>query len=432
MRGRKLVRTVGTVTGALGFAAACIAALAAFGSIDGRTLAVGPAVLAVASVPLIWAYLVSARGYRRLPFWAAALTGTVAVLGAVSYRDVPATAVNAGIAIVVGLVAFACARVVMSLRYLNARRFLVAFGLFTAAALFLPALFPWGVSDESDRPAYHDEIARLIELLDPAHESYREEIEPYLERAVSDETVEPAELDRVVERLNRRIAELEAELERFSVVEHEKDAYAEQVARLRREIELIAKNHVRPEDFEMVAGYAEAVRPAVPIVRDFAVRLAAEHPGPFHRDFPGATPSREGVLQALTIHRYIASEWKYVNDPVFAVGNYYSPADRTIALGLAGDCDDFATVIASTIEAIGGRARIVHGTCDVGGHAWAELFIGDRTAWRTATAIVSERYPGRTIESIRPTGPNDHWLPLDWQVGVFTCGESPRVQYVSR
>ncbi|TVR51258.1 MAG: hypothetical protein EA426_20120 [Spirochaetaceae bacterium] len=383
MRTGVMSATIHGLSAVGGAAAAGLAAVAAFSSEPLDLLrGLNPAALAVASVPLLWLHLLSARGYRRLPFWVASVSGTALILAAVSVRGIPYAPVHEGIAIVTGLIAFGFARLVMVLRFVSARRFVAGFAAFAVAALVLPALTPWGTAAGRDRLVY----------------------------------------DR----------ELEAGFQRFSVVERERRQYAEEVERLRRALEELDSPALSAADLEMVSGYDEAVRPGVPLVRDFAVRLASEHPGPFHRRSGSPVPSREGIVQALTIHRYVASEWKYVNDPVFAVGNYFSPADRTIALGLAGDCDDFATVIASSVEAIGGRARIVHGTCDVGAHAWAELFIGDAAAWREALAILSERYPDRTIESIRPNGPNDHWLPLDWQVGLFTCGTSPRVQYVTR
>ena len=119
------------------------------------------------------------------------------------------------------------------------------------------------------------------------------------------------------------------------------------------------------------------------------------------------------------MHAAIASSWKYVSDPGVAWGDYVSPARRSLALGLAGDCDDFAVMVASCEEAIGGKARIVHGYTAKEAHAWAELWLGDSGHAREALASLAAML-GRPASSIAVDGPERDWLVLDWRLGDYT------------
>ncbi|MCK5737357.1 MAG: hypothetical protein KAH21_12805, partial [Spirochaetaceae bacterium] len=173
-------------------------------------------------------------------------------------------------------------------------------------------------------------------------------------------------------------------------------------------------------------------RPDIPMVRDFAAALASEHPGSYYREknYGDSSPGSIGVKQIITIHRYISSEWKYVNDPMFVNQDYYSPAHRTLAAGLAGDCDDYAVLMAASIEAVGGKTRIMAGSCAEGGHAWPEVYIGAKDAWKEALREIGLVYPGRTIQYLTD-GSGKYWLTLDWQLGRYSCGSNAHVIYQS-
>ena len=67
--------------------------------------------------------------------------------------------------------------------------------------------------------------------------------------------------------------------------------------------------------------------------------------------------------------------WKYVNDPKGF--EYFSPASETIKLKLSGDCDDFAIVMAATLQAIGANTRVVMAYGEKSGHAYAEVNMGE-------------------------------------------------------
>ena len=104
--------------------------------------------------------------------------------------------------------------------------------------------------------------------------------------------------------------------------------------------------------------------------------------------------------------------------------DYYSPANRTIALGLAGDCDDFSILNASCVEAIGGITRIMGGFCTGGGHAWGEVLIGQKAEWDRAVKIIRTEYNDKNKE-LKPNIDEDgmYWLSLDWRMGEFTCND---------
>ncbi len=401
-----------------------------------------PAAAAVLSVFAFWVHVLTTRGYRRLPFWFAALTGTAIVLVTVGFgwtRGLPEeiAPVHQGFALILGLVSFVVARVTMACTVLSARRFVAGFlatiGILAVAGLQIPV-----DSGSRERIAYRGELDDLIALLDPRFRDVGPEVQEYLQEIARDESLSREDQEALVRELNREIETLEREIQRFRIVEEERESYAAEVARLRREMEEIesaaelASDGLSREDLKRVTSYREAVRPAVPVLRDFAASLAGEHPGSFHRSWPDPIPSRNGIKQVLAIHRYVAGRWRYVNDPFYIRGNYYSPPERTIAAGFVGDCDDFAILLASAVEAIGGTARILHGTCDEGAHAWAEVYVGDReAAWRETVQTLRGRFPGRPIERKQLLPGEGYWLSLDWQAGRYTCGDAPVEQYRS-
>lgn len=147
-----------------------------------------------------------------------------------------------------------------------------------------------------------------------------------------------------------------------------------------------------------------------PTTRNYAVSLAADSPGSFN------------IGQVLSIFDYTYSNWNYVNDP--SGGEYFANASESIANGLAGDCDDFAILIAAAIEAVGGYTHVVlaFNSREGSGHAYTELLIrglGSQTDLRQAI-VAHYRQRGRTINEsdihFRSQDGN-LWLNLDWWGG---------------
>ena len=405
-------------------------------------LNLNPVTAAGLGLAAAWLHLLGSAGYRRFPFWAAFGLGTALLLVSAGFIAMPEARLgflstarmrHSGLGLCAALLCFGAARFAMSRVYLNGRIFAGALVVAVGLTLSVPRLASSVPFDDALELQYQGEFEQLVSLLHPAYREYdEEEIERYIKEIAADEELSGGEQEAMVRRLNERIHTLESSLARFEELKDERDLQAEEIARLTAHMEELRRSSgIDPEDLKHVSGYREAVRPNVPLVRDFAVGLAAEHPGSFFRSSGSAAPSREGLLQVLSIHRHVFGNWRYVNDPQVIQGNYYSPADRTIAAGLVGDCDDFATLMVSAVEAVGGRARIVHGVCAEGGHAWPELYIGNAAAWNETLRVLDQRFPGRRISYIRPQNSNDYWLSLDWQVGIFSCGANPVVAYQS-
>ena len=138
-------------------------------------------------------------------------------------------------------------------------------------------------------------------------------------------------------------------------------------------------------------------------------KIAARTEGPFH------------VEQVAEIWNSVRGAWRYVNDP--EGHEYFATATETIQNGYVGDCDDFATTLASMVIAIGGKARVIFMDGPEGGHAYAEACVqGEptkvaaaltkyyRTRW---SRYLSGRPLPRTI-AYRTSDECPIWLNLDW------------------
>jgi hypothetical protein len=147
-----------------------------------------------------------------------------------------------------------------------------------------------------------------------------------------------------------------------------------------------------------------AIDPTSAITRTLAARIAAEDEGPFH------------VGQVAAIWRHAREHWSYVNEP--RGDEYFARASETITNGYVGDCDDFAILLVSMTEAIGGDARVVMSDGERGGHAYAEVCIQgepERVVTDLRAHYRRERQRTRIPEvhfRSDPTCPV--WLNLDW------------------
>nr|WP_320161934.1 transglutaminase family protein [uncultured Methanoregula sp.] len=172
---------------------------------------------------------------------------------------------------------------------------------------------------------------------------------------------------------------------------------------------------------------AAAIRDAMdsrnPVTRDFAVSLIPRpHGGPFN------------LAQICDLWEAVYSRWTYVNDP--NSGDYFSPASHTIALGLKGDCDDFAIVVAAMIESVGGDARVIYASNGTVGHAYPEVYIGTtKEEFEAAAAYIRYRYKITDVGchiTNSTTGPR-YWLNLDWGSrypgGGFFADKGVRIAY---
>jgi Transglutaminase-like superfamily len=397
-----------------------------------RVLTPSQAALTGLLLSLLW--LLLTPGYKRLPFWLNLGLGVLFVSLAL-YPDELPLSLNDAVLLAGGTCLFLAARYIEAVPLLPFPGFARGLPLLLASAAAGLALL---IPPSAESLAYGGELdsaARIFAGLNHAYrdiEGAEEQIAEYIDRKELEESLDPQEEARLIAELNGRIARMQQEMDRYRLLQRENETYRGEIEALKNRIGEIEYSREYADETAKVATIAEAVRSSSPRVRDFAVKIASSNPGSYYRYSNGSpVPGTAGIRQILAIHRYIASQWRYVNDPLFAPDDYYSPADRTIALGLAGDCDDFAVLAAASIEAIGGRTRILRGICTEGAHAWCEVYIGGAEAWRETLAILQERFPGRPISFISPREPNDYWLCLDWQVGIYSCGEDPLYLYQS-
>lgn len=177
-----------------------------------------------------------------------------------------------------------------------------------------------------------------------------------------------------------------------------------------------------PEDRTASAIHA-ALHPPDPAVRDYAVSLIRPgHGGTFR------------MSQACDIWDGVAGRWTYVEDP--RGSEYLSPPGRTIALGLKGDCDDYALLLAALIESAGGHARIVYARNGTMGHAYPEVFIGTTPEeFERAAGYIRARYGADAIGCHVTGGETGtlYWLNLDLTArhpgGSFFSDDGERVAF---
>jgi len=367
--------------------------------------------------------------YRRFPFFLHWFPGLAAGM-AVSFIKAPAVQERASLFMAASLVFMVTALICGVRRNLNRFVFIRLLPPVYLAALGLALLLlPRGSGPGITEDLY---AAQVIEKIDPF---YREiagaegEIRAYLEERGSWKK-DRQEQEALIEELNAQIRNIKRDREALEEVQEENRRFKQELVLLRQKLEE-TEGRVTPEEAAAeVTSLAKAVDSRSPLVRDFAVKIASAHPGSFYKASSSSwVPGDTGLKQIAALHRYVSSRWKYVNDPLTGRRDYLSPASRTIALGFSGDCDDFAILLAACVEAVGGRARIMSGSCSEGYHAWCEVYTGDALQTRQAAAFLS-RGAGAAV-GYAVSGGGEGWIPLDWKLGQYSCGNSPSELYRS-
>ncbi len=260
-------------------------------------------------------------------------------------------------------------------------------------------------------------LARIAE--DLGKEYTNPEVEEAVRKVLEDKDATLEEKDRLIGELTERLQRAEEERAALEQAVEDTKGLEEELAESKRLIDELKSG--LDEDIPLVVGrdYGKAVQPNDPAVRDFAVQIASRYPGPYDDPQGSRVPSEAGLRQIALLHGAISSEWKYISDPAVLWSDYSSPARRTLAVGLAGDCDDFAVMIASCIGAVGGKVRIVHGDDGSSGHAWAEVYLG--TGQQGQMILNSMNRLVRRGGLAATTGPGEQkWLVLDWRLGEYS------------
>ncbi|AEB68867.1 transglutaminase-like domain-containing protein [Methanothrix soehngenii] len=168
---------------------------------------------------------------------------------------------------------------------------------------------------------------------------------------------------------------------------------------------------------ELKKSLSARTEPDNPVVHYEAVVLGAKYSGDHTID------------QIASIYEYLKNGddskrgWSYVPDPRGI--DYFMYANETIKIGKevgcagAGDCDDFAILMAALVESVGGTTRIIlaHNNT-TGGHAYAEVYLGqigeqnslveDIIKWLKSNSDTDKIYTHIDTDS------KDVWLNLDW------------------
>jgi len=147
-----------------------------------------------------------------------------------------------------------------------------------------------------------------------------------------------------------------------------------------------------------------------PDIADTAMIIAADYPGVYN------------INQVSAIYKSLASGgWYYYSDPNDR--DYFQNANLTLQRGKihdsigSGDCDDFAILMASLINSLGGSTRITF-AYDIQkklGHAYAEIYLGSVGDPEVDQILswLEDEYGKSELPGVNMTA-DEVWLNLDW------------------
>lgn len=143
------------------------------------------------------------------------------------------------------------------------------------------------------------------------------------------------------------------------------------------------------------------------LIEDTAMEIATEYPGEYN------------INQVCEIYNTLTSGgWHYYSDPTST--ERFNYANRSLQLGKqadtigSGDCDDFAILMSSLIESIGGTTRVnLAFAPDGSGHAYTEVYLGKEGRVDELLDWLKNEYNKDEIPGIN-VSEEDVWLNLDW------------------
>jgi hypothetical protein len=147
-----------------------------------------------------------------------------------------------------------------------------------------------------------------------------------------------------------------------------------------------------------------------PYIADTAMTIAKDYPGAF------------SINQVCAIYDAMAGGGWYYYSEAGGV-DYFQNATLTLENGEIsdtigrGDCDDFAILMASLIDSLGGATRIAFAwnTQKKEGHAYTEVYLGRKgdPAVNDLVDWIEGEYGLEEIPGLNRTG-DEFWLNLDW------------------
>ncbi|WP_255372894.1 transglutaminase-like domain-containing protein [Chitinophaga sp. YR573] len=151
-----------------------------------------------------------------------------------------------------------------------------------------------------------------------------------------------------------------------------------------------------------VRGIRDKVNYKDSLVRNFSVAHSLT-------DFDEYFPKYGKVSRYLALFHYINRNFKYVPDT--RRDEYFATPQETIQNGLGGDCDDHSILMASCLQAIGARCRIVL----IQGHAYPELYCGNREDFEVIKQAIVTLFPQPPVKEIHyHEMKGEYWINLDY------------------
>ncbi len=136
-------------------------------------------------------------------------------------------------------------------------------------------------------------------------------------------------------------------------------------------------------------------------------------------------PQYRMYIQCFSVFKEVKGRWQYVNDP--HKWDYFASADETLE-SFAGDCDDYAVMMAACLNAVGGTVRLVRNN----DHIYPELKFSNRTDFDNVCYLIRNELFKKNIK--KKNRINYHvgddgsiWLNMDYTAnypgGAFHSSE---------
>lgn len=151
-----------------------------------------------------------------------------------------------------------------------------------------------------------------------------------------------------------------------------------------------------------VLGIREKLNFKDSVVRNFSVAHSLEN-------FDEYFPKYGNMVRYLSLFKYINGHFKYVKDTYR--DDYFATPMETIRNGLGGDCDDHSILMASCLQSIGARCRIVL----IQGHAYPELYCGNKDDFEILKQAIVSLFPKPPIRELSyHEMKGEYWINLDY------------------
>ena len=164
----------------------------------------------------------------------------------------------------------------------------------------------------------------------------------------------------------------------------------------------IAKGAVQPH-ISLQQRIQRKVDYTHPEVRTFAVKNSLLYFDEYYTKYGQ-------ICRQFSLIKYIKENFKYVKDP--AGFDYFASPVESMGL-MAGDCDDYSILMASALEAIGVKVRIIWAP----NHVYPELYCGDQGSFEKYVSAVYAMF-GREIGEkriyYRLDKEGNYWMNIDY------------------